>query len=80
SKLIPIECSFKTSPTHQQVFINDLVWSYDDQFIIGLTNRGGLVFLNRFGSQLNLITQGECVTQGPSLFVIIHPLIGKDSE
>ncbi|CAF2630558.1 unnamed protein product [Rotaria sp. Silwood2] len=81
SKLIPIDCSFKTSsPSHQQVFINDLIWSYDDQFIIGLTNRGALFFLNRFGSQLNLITQGECITQGPSLFVIIHPLIGKDSE
>ncbi|CAF3699692.1 unnamed protein product [Rotaria sordida] len=81
SKIIPINCSFKTlSPSHQQVFINDLKWSYDDQFIIGLTNRGALFFLNRFGSQLNLITQGECITQGPSLFVIIHPLIGKDSE
>lgn len=80
SKFVPIECFFKTSPTHQQIFITDLIWSYDDQFLIGLTNRGGLFFLNRFGSQLNLVTQGECITQGPALFVIIHPLIGKDSE
>jgi hypothetical protein len=80
SKLIPINCSLITSPSHQQIFINDLIWSYDDQFLIGLTNRGGLFFLNRFGSQLNLITQGECITQGPSPFVIIHPLIGQDSE
>ena len=26
------------------------------------------------------MTQGECITQGPSPFVIIHPLIGQDSE
>jgi hypothetical protein len=76
SKIIPINCSVVTS----EVFINDLIWSYDDQFLIGLTNRGGLFFLNRFGSQLNLITQGECIAQGPALFVIIHPLIGQDSE
>ena len=80
SKFISVQCSIITSPTHQQVLINDLVWSYDDQFVIGLTNRGALFFLNRFGSQLNLMTQGECITQGPSPFVIIHPLIGKDSE
>jgi len=80
SKIIPINCSLIISPTHQQVFINDLIWSYDDQFLIGLTNRGVLFFVNRFGLQLNLITTGECITQGPSLFVIIHPLIGQDSE
>ncbi|UJR30925.1 hypothetical protein I4U23_018437 [Adineta vaga] len=80
SKLTSVNCSFVTSPTHQQVLINDLVWSLDDQFLIGLTNRGALFFLNRFGSQLNLVTQGECITQGPSPFVIIHPLIGQDSE
>lgn len=79
-KLISVDCSIIASPSHHQVLINDLVWSYDDQFIIGLTNRGALFFVNRFGSQLNLITQGECITQGPSPFVIIHPLIGKDSE
>jgi hypothetical protein len=80
SKIIPIHCSVITSPSHHQVLINDIIWSYDDQFLIGLTNRGALFFLNRFGSQLNLITQGECITQGPSPFVIIHPLIGQDSE
>ena len=80
SKLIPVNCSVITSPSHHQVLINDIIWSYDDQFIIGLTNRGALFFLNRFGTQPNLITQGECITQGPSPFVIIHPLIGQDSE
>lgn len=76
SKLIPIHCSLN----QQQILINDIIWSFDDQFLIGLTNRGGLFFLHRFGSQLNLITSGECITQGPALFVIIHPLIGQDSE
>ncbi|CAF1670239.1 unnamed protein product, partial [Adineta ricciae] len=80
SKLLPVNCLFVTSPSHQQVRINDLAWSFDDQFIIGLTNRGALFFLNRFGSQIKLVTQGECITQGPSPFVIVHPLIGQDSE
>ena len=80
SKQIPINYSAIISSTHQQVFINDLSWSYDDQFLIGLTDRGALFFLNRFGWQIDLITQGECIAQGPSPFVIIHPLIGKDSE
>jgi len=82
SKIIPINCSIISSPSHHhhEIFINDIIWSYDDQFLIGLTNRGALFFLNRFGSQLNLITSGECIAQGPSQFVIIHPLIGQDSE
>ena len=80
SKLIPVSCSFNTSPTQQQVSISDFLWNYNDQFVIGLTNRGAMFFLHRFGSQLNLMTAGECIAQGPSLFVIIHPLIGQDSE
>lgn len=81
SKILPIQCSILTSSLNENdIFINDIIWSYDDQFLIGLTNRGALFFLHRFGTQLNLITSGECITQGPSLFVIIHPLIGQNSE
>ena len=82
SRAMPINCSITTnSPTHQSpVLIKDFIWSFDDQFVIGLTNRGAVFFLNRFGCQINLMTTGECIAQGPSSFVIIHPLIGKDSE
>ena len=81
SKIVPIHCSLSTSPTHQRtLLIKDFIWSYDDQFVIGLTNRGGLFFLHRFGTQVQLMTKGECITQGPTPFVIIHPLIGQDSE
>ncbi|CAF3863443.1 unnamed protein product [Adineta steineri] len=80
SKFMPINCSLTTTSNPQQIFISDLIWSYDDQFLIGITNRGALFFLQRFGSQINLITQGECIAQGPLQFIIIHPLIGQDSE
>ena len=79
SKILPIDCTISSSSS-QQVSINDFIWSFDDQFIIGLTNRGALFFVHRFGLQIQLQTKGECIAQGPASFVIIHPLIGQDSE
>lgn len=86
SRTVPVNCSLTrtptNSPTHQStpVSIKDFVWSFDDQFVVGLTNRGALFFVHRFGGQINLMTTGECIAQGPTPFVIIHPLIGQDSE
>ncbi|CAF0987159.1 unnamed protein product, partial [Didymodactylos carnosus] len=75
--------SLATIPTVQQdrsIMISDLVWSYDDQFVVGLTNRGTIFVVNRFGDQLILSTAGKCVQQGPLPYIIIHPLIGPESE
>jgi hypothetical protein len=80
SKMIPVDFLLNTASTPQTTCINDIHWSFNDQFVIGLTDRGRLFFLHRFGSQVNLMTKGDCISQGPARFVIIHPLIGKDSE
>lgn len=65
---------------NKEVTIADLAWSSDDQFLVGLTTRGALFFVQRFGHQIDIKTQGDCISQGPAPYIIFHPLIGVNSE
>ena len=56
-------------------WIADLQWSYDDLFVVCVTEQGGVCVLTRMGEPLLIRTVGHSMDMGPRLYLPVHPLI-----
>lgn len=56
-------------------WIQELKWSYDDLYLIGITKHGSIFITSRLGHPLLIQSQSQDMNLGPALFITLHPFI-----
>ncbi|CAF0732115.1 unnamed protein product [Brachionus calyciflorus] len=59
----------------RKYWVQELCWTYDDLYLVGITKHGAIFLASRLGQLLFIHAVGKEIDMGPALFLTIHPLI-----
>lgn len=65
----------KAESRGRHYWIQELNWTFNDLYLVGITKHGAIFMISRLGVPLFIHALGSDINMGPALYLTLHPLI-----